>query len=322
MNENFNEIIISKIRSMLMPNVKLSEYLAKLLNISVPSSYRRIKGEIPFNLDEVSILAAEFKFSVDEIIGRSNLNQILFMLQSNSYHNGQETFYRMLYYYRDYVIAMSKAGNEESINTMNKMLVVFTIGYENLFKFYYYKWMHQTLRSSMYFSFSEVIIPAEIMSLYEEIKLYIPYKVDLTFIFDQNIFFNIVMEIEYFHKRGLIKEDELFLIKKDLYNILNYMEQNLREGENGLGGISRYYYSTLNIESNTSYIRSGDTVTSYFWVYSGGPMITVNCEATTLHKRWIDSLKKYSVLITRSNERLQTDFIDKQYESLNIFEHV
>jgi len=322
MNENFNEIIISKIRNVLNPNVKLSEYLAKLLKISAPSAYRRIKGEIPFNLDEVSMLAAEFKFSVDEIIGRNNLDQILFTLQSNSYHNGHETFYRMLYYYRDHVIAMGKAGNEESISTMNKLIPIFTIGYENLFKFYYYKWMHQTLRSSMYFSFSEVILPTEIITLYEEIKLYIPYKADLTFIFDQNIFFNIVMEIEYFHRRGLITEDELLLIKKDLHSLLNYMEQNLREGENGFGGVTRYYYSTLNIESNTSFIRNGDNTTSYFWVYSGGPMITVNCEATALHKRWIDSLKKYSVLMTKSNERLQTEFIDKQYESLNIFEHV
>lgn len=322
MNENFNEIIISKIRNGLTPNVKLSEYLAKLLNISVPSAYRRIKGEIPFNLDEVSVLASEFKFSVDEIIGRSNMEQILFTLQSNSQHNGQETFYKMLSYYRDHVIAMNKSGKEESISTMNKMLVVFAIGYEHLFKFYYYKWMHQTLRTSMYYSFSEVVIPPEIVALYEEIKSYFPYKVDITYIFDQNIFFNIVMEIEYFHKRGLVTNEELALIKKDLYDVLDYMEQNLRTGRNAAGGVSLYYYSTLNIESNTSYIKHGDTITSYFWIYSGGPIITINCEATTLHKRWIDSLKKYSVLITRSNEKLQTEFIDRQYESLNIFTNV
>jgi len=316
MSENLNKIIITKILEGLSPNIRINDFLTDILGISTQSAYRRIKGEIPFNLNELSVLSKKLNLSIDEIIGYNNPKQAIFLLQSESYVSGHETFYRMLSHYRDLIISASQSGMEESINTMNRLFVVFSIGYKYLFKFYYYKWMHQTLKASMYFSFSQLEMPDDINSLHDEILRYTPYKTDVTFILDHNFFSGIVQEIEYFYMRRLITIEELALIREDISALLDLTERSIRTGTSGNGDRTSYYYSTLNIDSNTAYVKIRDEIVSYFWIYQGGPIMTINSEVTAFHKVWIDSLKKYSVLMTGSNERLQTEFIDRQRESL------
>ncbi|KAA6316522.1 hypothetical protein EZS27_033182, partial [termite gut metagenome] len=46
------------------------------------------------------------------------------------------------------------------------------------------------------------------------------------------------------------------------------------------------------------------------------PIIIRNYEISNLHKNWIESMKKSSILITHSNELLQVEFINKQREHI------
>ena len=55
------------IKTLLPPHVSLVDEVAELLNISIDSAYRRIRGEKPITFDEVHTLVAHFKISVDEL---------------------------------------------------------------------------------------------------------------------------------------------------------------------------------------------------------------------------------------------------------------
>jgi hypothetical protein len=43
----------------------------------------------------------------------------------------------------------------------------------------------------------------------------------------------------------------------------------------------------------------------------------VNQEVCNMQKKWIEAIKKYSILVTLSNEILQAEFINKQVKYLN-----
>jgi hypothetical protein len=68
----------------------------------------------------------------------------------------------------------------------------------------------------------------------------------------------------------------------------------------------------LNIDSGSRHLKFNDQAKSIFFVNSIEPVIVVNSNLCTMHKKWLDSMRKYSTLITQSNEILQVKYFDKQ----------
>ena len=60
--------VFQHIKSILPAHLTLVDVIAEQLNISNDSAYRRIRGEKPLSLDELQILAAHFKFSIDQLL--------------------------------------------------------------------------------------------------------------------------------------------------------------------------------------------------------------------------------------------------------------
>jgi len=62
------QTLFNHIKGLIPPNLSLVDVIAEVLNISNDSAYRRIRGEKPISLDEVQVLAAHFKISVDQVL--------------------------------------------------------------------------------------------------------------------------------------------------------------------------------------------------------------------------------------------------------------
>jgi hypothetical protein len=60
--------LFNQIRSLLPAHISLSEKIASLLEISIDSSYRRIRGEKELSFEEISRLCIEFNISIDQIL--------------------------------------------------------------------------------------------------------------------------------------------------------------------------------------------------------------------------------------------------------------
>lgn len=60
--------LFNQIRSFLPAHISLSEKIASLLDISIDSSYRRIRGEKELSFEELSKLCIEFNISLDQVL--------------------------------------------------------------------------------------------------------------------------------------------------------------------------------------------------------------------------------------------------------------
>ncbi|MDR1880660.1 MAG: DUF3685 domain-containing protein [Tannerellaceae bacterium] len=317
-----NKILVAKIAGCLSSHVKLIDYVTESLGITAQSAYRRIRSEIPFTFEEIGKLSRELNFSVDEVIGLEQSERALFELQGKVSFTPRETFSVMLDRYCASLQCMYEAKEKEWITTMNHLLALFAVGSEHLFRFFYYKWIHQTSKVPINYYFSEVTVPSEFRVLCEKICHYSQRIRSAACIIDRNLFPNTVKEIQYYYKRGLISDEEIEWIRNDLSNAMDYTEKLIREGVNGQGISSLFYLSSVGIETNSTYMKYDDTVGSYFWVYMAAPINTHNGEVCAMHKKWLDSLKKYTVLITQSNEKLQSEFIDEQRRSIDRMTHL
>ncbi|MDR2408392.1 MAG: hypothetical protein LBE13_09830 [Bacteroidales bacterium] len=316
MGKKLNELLITKVRESIPKNIKTVEYLIGKLNISKESAYRRMRGDIPFSFDEVTVLALDLNLSVDEIVGNDIENRVFFDLQVNDLVNSEESFLAMFKEYCKCIEKISKSKEKEMLISINRLCLFLLIKYDSLFKLFYYKWIHQTNNISVNPLFSKVIIPDEILAIKNKCKIVMQKLNNITFIVDRNMFLSIVREIQYYYSRKLISDKDMALLKQELINLINDMEDLMQKGCTESGSTYNFYLSMLDIETNTAWANGDDTNGSLFWIYSVNSVTVYNEKINYMHKKWIETLKKYSVLITQSNEILQVKFIDKQREHI------
>src|SRR6478736_8217552 len=85
--------LFNHIKSVLPSNLSLADEIADLLEVSVDSAYRRIRGEKQISFEEIQKLSNHFKISIDKILNLKS-DSILF---SGSYlHHKDYDFLKYL----------------------------------------------------------------------------------------------------------------------------------------------------------------------------------------------------------------------------------
>jgi hypothetical protein len=66
--ETLQQQFFKQIKNQIPPHVSLADAVAEVLEISIDSAYRRIRGDKPISFEETKLLAAHFKVSVDQLL--------------------------------------------------------------------------------------------------------------------------------------------------------------------------------------------------------------------------------------------------------------
>lgn len=312
------ELYVKKVIKSIPSHIKPVDYLMEALSISRVSVYRRLKCLLPFSYDEMVILSAKLGFSVDDIM-HTNINdeRNIFSLQQYDEKDLQEIFLSALTDIYDNCKGQEKDNNKTAIISINHLWLIYVSGYNHLLKFYYYKWHHQISFNSYSLIYPEIQLSPEIINMSDKIKEKMQLLTNTIFIIDKRVFFNTIEEIQYYYRRNIISDEELKEIKNDLEGLVEYTKSHVLFGKNIKGKARSFYLSSLNIYSNSVYVESDGYSQSFFNEYSLSPFRTTNIETCMYHKKWLESLKKYSILMTASNEALQIEFFQKLKKYLN-----
>ena len=310
--DNLRSIIATKILSNIPPYTKSIDYLMQTLDISRESVYRRMRGDISFTLEEMAKLSVELGFSIDELIMKDIPSRIFLNVHTTSTQNPSDIFTTIFQRYLDDAYNNKNSRDIESIMVINQIPHEFIVYFNHLFKFSYYRWMHQNQESSLKYSYSDITLPENLISLQHKAIDYLKKIRNNTIIIDSNVFINLIQEIQYYYKRRLIDDDEFIHLKNDLLGLVNMMENIAQTGYYGLDVKFNFYLSSLNIDSGSRYLKFNEQAKSMFFVNSIEPVIVVNSNLCAMHKKWLDSMRKYSTLITQSNEILQVKYFNKQ----------
>ena len=308
-----NDRLVSYILKHIPSNVKKAIYLGELLDLSDESVYRRLRGEVAFTVEELFKLSRQLGFSIDEVATEDVSNkQAIFSMRADSSLSPHETFINILTDYCKDVEMEKNAINRTGLISLNHIILPLTFYYENLFKFNYYKWIHQSQDVPLNFSFSEITIPSDVNTLRIEAKELSDSVNNTTFILDQNMYLHTIKDIQYYYQRGLISREELQLIQDELTMMVEQTEKTVLKGVNRLGKSRYYYLSPLNIKSNIILVEYDNNIISHLWYHSITPISTTNEKLCSTYKQWLNSLKKYSSLITQSNDILSAKFFNEQ----------
>ena len=311
--DNLRSTFVSRILSNIPPRVKPIDYLMEALDISRESVYRRIRGDISFTLEEIAKLSVELGFSIDELILKDMHSRMFFDLHTTPEQDPSEVFVTMFQMYFQGIFDVLHIKDVESTMALNHIPFGIVIFSNHLLKFSYYRWMHHNNHeTSLKYFYSDVTLPEKITHLQYEAMENLKKIRSNTIIFGPDVFLNLIREIQYYYKRKLINENEFLLLRDDLSKLVDLVESIAQFGFFGSDAKYNLYLSSLNLESSSRFIRCGERVKSQFFVNSIEPLTNNNPLLCTIHKKWLDSMRKYATLITQSNEILQVRYFNKQ----------
>jgi len=310
--DKLKNTIASKILSNIPLRVKPIDYLMESLNISRESVYRRIRGDISFTFEEIAKLSIDLGFSIDELVMKDMPAHIFFDLHASNTQDPSEVFLIKFQQYFQNIFDTSSVKEIKSSMILNRVPLEFIVLFDTLFKFSYYRWMHQFQEISLKYSYSDIIVPDNLVCLQHQATENLKRVYSNIFIFDSNIFLNLIREIQYYYKRRLISDDDYLRLKDDLAGLVDMVENIAQTGYYISNTKYSFYLSSLNIESSSRFTEFGEHVQSQFFIEALEPITISNPNLCAIHKKWLDSMRKYSTLISLSNEILQARYFNRQ----------
>lgn len=310
------EAILERIPASMNP----VDFLYQTLNISKESVYRRIRGEIDFTLKDMMKIASKLSVSIDELLFSSGLKitvdqPIVFHSRSDNSFDPQQTFLELLSEYGKSIDKIKKARHVEIIIAANRLMTITAVHFDHLFKFYYYKWIHQTQHESLNFCLSDVTLSDDIMNLQTKLKSQPPCG-NYTCILDHSLLENTIREIRYYYKRKLISENEIHLLQQDLSEFIDIMDNTVTRKPDIEGYENNIYISATPIESTGLYCKNDDEQIINLWMSYGLNIRSNNPGMCDTYRSWLNTLKKYASLISGCNEALQISYINEQRDHI------
>lgn len=318
MKPDLTKVLITKIKEQIPSHIKLVDYLMNSLSLSRESAYRRIRNQVPFTFDEVVKLAYENDFSIDELVKKER-NEYSLELFDNTYEHLQEMFIDMMHIYDEIGERMCNAKLTGSINAVGHMNMGFVLDTDYLFRFMYYKWMHQFYGIPLTIPFSEFYISPEIIALKNKC-IHTARSTSssvITIIVDQFTFLALIRSINYYYEIKLMTKEELFLIAEEFHSVINNLHEMTKKRCDEAGNKCFFYLSTLSMESNSRFIRFDDDWAALISLNNIYDLRIKNPEECRLIEVWLNSLKRDSTLITESSEWLQVKYFNRQHEYLD-----
>lgn len=263
LNTNLIEVMKNKIPD----GVNLANTLMDILYIGKEAVYRRLRGEVPFTLNEASIISKKMGVSLDQIVGISYTNNAMFDLNLLHYSDPIKTYYTILDHYLEVFEALHDDPTSELSTASNMIPQTFYLQYENLSKFRLFKWMYQNEKVNCVKYFSELTLSDELKQVQKDFVKATQYIQTTNYIWDCMMFHYLVNDIKYFASIHLITDEEVTNLQLSLIRIFS-------------------------INSITS--RDKDMCKSM--------------------KEWVQSLRKFSTMISESGEMQRIQFFKKQRE--------
>jgi len=322
-SENNESNIINKILHSIPRQVKPINYIMEVLDIGRISAYRRLNGEIPFTFKEVIQLARILKFSIDELIFLDSKNKCVIDYGDYYTDRSEMIIIKILQKFLDRILVDNEVNKRNIVIIANNLWFIYTLDFDYLFKFYYYKITQQNDISSLKMKMEEVIISKALNDLRVKVNNIMKNmtNTERTFIFDRHVYLNTLSDVQYYYRRGLINDEELELIVRDFNRLLYYMEGEVIEVKFN-GKKNHYYISQKNIYENAASVKQDNKQYCLFYQTPIIPVICYDQQLCHFQREHLESFKKQSNFISGTCEDVQVRFFEKQHNYIqNLIEN-
>lgn len=309
----YNEEVVATIRNALPANQKIVTFLSDLFFWNKEAIYRRLRCEISFTCEELITIASKLNFSIDNIIMLNQSDRVIFDLSLQKPTDATNLYCQKRGQLTAISHEISKSVGSDSLFAINYIPFSFSVFFEMLSKFDYYKWMHQAQNIDSNTPMCDVKVPQQVKNMYEVWISQDRSNSTVSYIMDNNVFLSFIRDVDYFYTRKLINDQELAELQQDLLRLIDNLADHARTGfATATGAKVLLYLSPIDFTSNHFYIEYDDSVCCYVQIYGIDVLQSYYPEAFESQKEWLNKNKRYATLITQSGEMERFSYFDKQ----------
>lgn len=312
-----NTGLVNAVKEKLPSKDNLANALMDILYIGKEAIYRRLRGEVPFTLTEAAVISRKLGISLDKMIGVSFRDNAVFDMNIVSSDKPFEAYYSILEKQVDLFRSVKEDETSEIGTSSNIIPQTLSLKYNMLSKFRLFKWMYQNENIKCK-HFEEMEIPQKMVEKQKEYSDLVSHIHSVDYIWDNMIFSHLVNDIQYFCSIHLITDEDKDMLKEELFLLIDEMEELSARGKSKAGNDVKIYISNINFEATYSYLDTSSTQLSLIRIYSINSITTQDQEMFRGLKEWIQSLKKFSTLISESGEMQRIQFFKQQREIVSI----
>ncbi|WP_029903751.1 helix-turn-helix domain-containing protein [Prevotella sp. 10(H)] len=293
------------------------DLLMNIIPIGKEAAYRRLRGEIPFTLEEAVTICRKMNISMDLLIGTKNDNTYAFHLSALFAEDPMADYCRMLNEIIDGVEYLRKDPDGFLYRAYKALPQEFLFRYELLGKVYLYILFYQLYPQQVSKKLTNIYIPPEVFTLQKKAIMTIQ-GMDSVLIFDKHIFADYIEIVKYFQNLELITNEEVSQIKRDLHMMVNDMEKCAISGLSMAGKKLDIYVSHISFDCTYSYLTGFGYESASTGLYCIDFLSSENPVICENHKRWLKSLIRFSTLISVSGELQRNEYFYYQRSIIDL----
>lgn len=311
------DIFINALHGKINKKSDLVNFVADSLNIEKESAYRRLNRKVYFSISEMGVLASKLGISIDGILKykygyTSPPTYVMYIPKTAQSINDLIEKMRI----DAMVLKDLSKGSTECGQTFNSLPIEFVIPYNNLLKFFYFKWGYYFVGSDGFNDFSSWKMPVNLISANETIVDVLKNLSSLTYLWDMSSIWCLAKDIAYFQSIYALTIDDVEVLKYELHRMLYDMEKVAE-------GISinyfdstkiQIYISTIHLGMHFTYFISDSKWYSSFHTYFVGSNYSDDHETCTQTRDWMNSMKKVCTLISNSGAKERRLFFGEQHK--------
>lgn len=317
MNNSAQLALFNEIRSKLSSNESLVNVISELLEVSIDSAYRRLRGEKQLTLDELTLLATHFSISLDALLHIKS-GTLLFNYVTLDQENPQ--YLTFLQNVSNDVHTMSRLPELEIIIAAKDFPIFYNFFIPEIAAFKSFFWKKTILQLSDFKQ--KKFDPEEINQLEIDLGNKIAFdfcKIKSKQLWNEEVFSSLLNQIMYYYDSGFIvntKSVELLLHK--IIELIDHFQNMAEKGahfipskEIMIQDTFQLYQNDVIFGDNTILIKSQNLNRVYYThnvidtLYSHDPVFFENSFRTH------ENILNRSVLLSKSSERERHRFFKR-----------
>ncbi len=310
-NDSLNDKLLNILRSQYPQKPQLVNKLVDILNLGKEAIYRRLRGNVSFTAHEVMLITEKLNIPFNDVISTSDRSRP-FSLKVINFISPEKIDYKMKEDYNQILSEIQDEPDTEYGSAVKMFPDSFHLRFNNISRFYLFKWIYQYSNPGGIKRFDEISSPEKMKNeLIEMMNLHQGIKVAY-YILDRMLFQNFIYDILYFASVDLISPHEVKLLKEELFLMIDYIERLAIEGKNELGNEVKLYISNINFETGFSYLQTSKYKLSLLRCFTFYDVTSMDDQALKEAKVWIGSLKRSAFFISGCGELQRVDFFSEQ----------
>ncbi len=305
MSKTPQQQLLQKIKDSIPSYRSLPDELASVLEVSVDSAYRRIRGETKLTLDEGILLCEHYHISPDSLLATNSALNFSYKTVSTEveFQNYLSSLTEM--------ITMIQQQDGELIYAGADVPLFYHFQFKEHTAFKIYYWLHAVLQSEAFRSkkFSPTLISKETLDIahgaYEAYK-----KIHTTEIWSETSATSTYKQIAYCWEAGLFENNEdAWLVTRQLLDSLQIIRE---EAEHATDKPRKYLYnSEIEIGNNCVLVKAPVPVKVYLRHQTINSLITSESSFCNETDAFLQQLTKRSVLISGSATKQRHQFFQQ-----------